>query len=178
MTKKRKSNIIQGGIKMKRLLVFLIAVGFIWRISGIIMAANNDNQQVTIMVVAVNELAVTGGNITLTINTATAGSGLNNATDTTCALDWTTNSSTNKKVTGQLDTDYSAGISLAVSVTVTGGNGVSAGQQTLISASAVDLVTGMHNEFVSANTLGYTASAPTASPATNTKTVTYTIIDQ
>ncbi len=163
---------------MKRLILFLIAVGFIWRISGIVMAANNDNQQVTVTVVAVNELAVTGGNVTLTINTATAGSGLNNATDSNCALDWTTNSSTNKKVTGQLDTDYSAGISLAVNVTVAGGNGGSAGQQTLISATAVDLVTGMHNEFVSANTLGYTASAPVASPGSETKIITYTVIDQ
>ncbi len=163
---------------MKKSIIVLITIGLILLISGIVMAANTDNHQVTITVVAVNELAITGGNITLTINSATAGSGLNNATDNTCALDWTTNSSANKKVTGQLDTDYSAGIALAVNVTVAGGNGASAGQQTLISASAVDVVTGMHNEFVSANTLGYTASAPTASPTSETKTVTYTILDQ
>ncbi len=142
------------------------------------MADNIGDHQVTIIIAVVNELEIIGGNITLTINTATAGSGLIDDTDNTCALDWTTNSGSVKKITGQLDTDYSTGISLAVNVTVAGGNGASAGQQTLISASAVDLVTGMHNEFVSANTLGYTASAPTASPASETKTVTYTILDQ
>ncbi|MCK5534199.1 hypothetical protein KAI68_03710 [bacterium] len=163
---------------MKKLLIILITIGIAFQINGIAMAANNDNHQVSIMVVAINELAITGGNITLTINTATAGSGLNNVTDNTCALDWTTNSGTNKKVTGQLDTDYLAGITLAVNITVAGGNGTSQGNQTLISASAVDLVTGMHNEFVSGNTLGYTASAPTVSPVSETKTVTYTVIDQ
>ncbi|MCK4532993.1 hypothetical protein KAU39_04345 [bacterium] len=163
---------------MKKSIIVLITIGLILLISGIVMAANTDNHTVTITVSAVNELAITGVDPILVISAATAGSGLTNATDNTCALDWTTNSSVNKKVTGQLDTDYSAGIALAVNVTVAGGNGASAGQQTLISASAVDLVTGMHNEFVSANTLGYTASAPTASPASETKTVTYTILDQ
>lgn len=163
---------------MKKLTILLIAIGLILQISGIAMAANNDNHQVTITIVAVNELAITGGDITLTINSAIAGSGLTDVTDNTCALDWTTNSGTNKKITGQLDTDYSAGISLSVNVTVAGGNGASQGNQVLTSGSAADLVRDMHNEFVSANTLGYTASAPTASPVSEAKTVTYTILDQ
>ncbi len=163
---------------MKKITILLVTIGLILQISGIVMGADNDNHQVTITVVAVNELAISGGNITLTINTATAGSGLIDDTDNTCALDWTTNSSANKKVTGQLDTDYSAGISLAVNVTVAGGNGSSAGQQPLISASAVDLVTGVHNEFGSGNTLNYTASAPSASPTSEARTVTYTILNQ
>ena len=156
----------------------MIVLSFVFQVGNVAMAANTANHTVTITVSAINELAITGGNITLTIDTATAGSAADDDTDNTCSLAWTTNSSSNKKLTGQLDTDYSAGISLKVNVTVAGGNGTSEGQQTLASASAVDLVTGMHNENVSSNTLGYTASAPTASPTSEGKTVTYTITDQ
>ena len=163
---------------MKIWLIYFVVVAFVFQISEVVIAGNTANHQVTINIIAVDELIISGGNVALTVNSATAGTSLDDVSDNVCALDWMTNSGTNKKITGQLDADYSSGILLAVNVGVAGGNGDSRGQQTLISASAVDIVTGMHNENVGNNVLGYTTSVSIASPGSETRTVVYTITDQ
>jgi hypothetical protein len=95
------------------------------------------NHTVTIAVSEIAELAVNGGNVTLTISTATAGSLPDAVTDTATSLNWTANRSTSgsgtaRNITAQLDTDYSAGIVLkaTLSTTCSGGgstNGSTAG---------------------------------------------------
>ncbi len=168
----------KNGVKMKRGLIGIFVLGFVFTISGIVITANIATHQVTINIVAVDELIISGGDVTLTVDSATAGTSLDDVSDNACAFDWTTNSGTNKKITGQLDADYSSGVSLSVSVGVAGGNGYSTGHQMLISASAVDIVAGMHNENVGNNVLDYTTSVSIASPVSETRTVIYTITDQ
>ncbi len=138
--------------------------------------AQSANQDVTIVVADINEVSVSG-NLTLTINSATAGSNPDDATDNTTSYSITTNG-TNKKITGQLDVAYASGISLAVDVTAPTG-GTSQGQKTL-STTAQDLVTTMSKLVGSTLTITYTAAA-TLSAAPNgsgeTNIITFTLID-
>ena len=163
---------------MKKWLMGLFVLGFMFTISGIGITANTATHQVTIKIIAVDELTISGDNITLPVNSTITGSVLKDATDNTCSLDWVTNSPNNKKITGQLDADYSVGMSLAVSATVTGGNGAGTGQQTLMNTSAVDIVTGMHNEKDGSSVVDYTTSASGDFFPSETWTVMYTITDQ
>lgn len=134
-------------------------------------AASTDSHTVTVTVTAINEVSITGGNLTLTINSINPDGTLADATDATASLAWTTNEAT-KKIT--VATDVAAGAyTLAVEATgVTGGT--SAGAVTL-STVATDFVTGISNTS-GGGTLSYTASA-TAAAATGSDvhTVTYTI---
>ncbi|MFZ5432869.1 MAG: hypothetical protein ACOZB3_03755 [Calditrichota bacterium] len=156
---------------MRTLGTLVIVVCMSLCIGTLAIAADNDNHQVTVTVVAINELAVTGGDITLTINAATAGSEPDAVNNTTCGLQWTT-TETSKKITVVSDLsapDYTLQVQ-ATSVT----GGTSAGQLT-VSDSAQDLVTGVA-ETTGSCTLSYTASC-TASEGTGSSvhTITYTI---
>ncbi len=131
------------------------------------------------LVVSVNEINVVSvsGNLTLTINSATAGAGPDDATNTTTTYNITTNG-TNKKITGQLDVNYASGLSLAVDLAAPTG-GTSQGQKTL-STTAQDLVTTMSKLVGSTLTITYTASAtPSAAPngSGETNIVTLTLTD-
>jgi len=164
---------------MRRVMTGLAATAFMLGIAGIAAAGPNDHN-VTVTVQAINHIVVAGGNVTLTIDTAEAGQPPASVEDSATKLNWTTNapSSAKKKVTASLDSDFSAGIALKVRVTVSGGNGTSQGQQTL-TASGVTLVTGVYGEATSNNTLTYEASAAvTVPPTSETKTVTYTLVDE
>ncbi|MCK5534188.1 hypothetical protein KAI68_03655 [bacterium] len=162
---------------MKKGLKVLFMLVFIFTIKGIVIASNMASHQVTINIVAVDELIISGGNVTLAVDSSIEENPLKDVSDNACALDWMTNSATNKKITGQLDSDYSCGISLAVNVGVAGGNSVSTGEQTLISGNAVDIVTGMHSENVGGSIIGYTMSALADFPGSETRAVIYTITD-
>ena len=158
---------------MKSIWTLLACAVLLIGIAGIAAAANNDAHQVTVTVNAINELALTGGDITLTINSATAGSDPDDDTDVTCALDWTSNE-TGKKIT-VVSSLVTQNFTLKVLATgVTGGT--AAGQKT-ITDSAQDFVTGVA-ETTGGCTLSYTASA-TAAQGTGSDvhtTVTYTIV--
>ena len=158
---------------MKNLLSILV-LAFLCCGLATTAIAQSATQNVTIVVAAINEVSVSG-NLTLTINSATAGSNPDDATDNTTTYSITTNG-TNKKITGQLDLAYASGLSLKVNLTAPTG-GTSQGQKTL-STTAQDLVTGISGLAESAIQIAYTASA-TAAAASNgageTKTVTFTI---
>lgn len=133
------------------------------------------NQNVTIVVGAINALSVSSGTVSMTISTATAGSAPTDATDNTTSYNITTNGSS-MKLTAVLDAVYSSGISLALNLAAPTG-GSSAGSTTL-TAVAQDLVTGITKKAESTLSIGYTASATTvAAPngAGETKTVTITL---
>ena len=151
-------------------LIAVLALG----LATMVMAASSDNHTVTVTVTAINEVGISGGNVTLTINSATPGSEPDDATDsTTTDLLWTTNEST-KKIT--VDTDLAApDFTLTVEAASVSG-GTSAGEVTL-STTAQDFVTGVSTTTGSCD-LSYTASA-TASDGTGSEvhTVTYTITD-
>jgi hypothetical protein len=149
------------------LLVAVLLTGLL----SVAWAADNDNHEVTVTVSAINELAITGGDITLTINTATAGSNPDAVQDVTCGLLWTVNT-TDKKIvvaTNQASFDHTLKV-LATSV-----SGGTAAAEVTLTDDAQDLVTGVA-ETLGSCTLQYTASA-TAAQGTQSvaHTITYTI---
>ena len=145
------------------LLVAVLLTGFI----SVAWAADNDDHQVTVTVNAINELAVTGGDITLTISSATAGQNPNQATNNTCGLEWTVNT-TNKKITVATNQATFAHALRVQAASVSGGT--SAGEVT-ISDTAQDLVTGVATTLGTC-TLNYRA---TATAAQGTQSVAHTI---
>jgi hypothetical protein len=150
-------------------LVFLLG----WY--GIGRGQSSANQTVTVQVAAINEIAVTGGNITLTINTATAGSEPDAASDnSSCDLLWTTTEAS-KKITVATDQASPTFDLMVKPKFVTGGTGVS-GEVTL-TTSAQDFVTDVATTTGSCD-LQYNAVA-TASDGTGSEvhTVTYTLTD-
>ncbi len=158
---------------MKNLLSILV-LAFLCCGLATTAIAQSATQDVTIVIADINEISVSG-NLTLTINSATAGSNPDDATDNTTSYSITTNG-TLKKITGQLDVVYAAGISLKVNLSAPTG-GTSQGQKTLTTI-AQDLVTGISGLAESAIQIAYTASATPAVPpngAGETHTVTFTI---
>jgi hypothetical protein len=140
-----------------------------------VSSAQTANQTVTIVVADINMISVSSGSITMTINSATAGSNPDDATDTATTYAITTNGSA-KKITAALGTAYASGISLALTLTAPTG-GTSAGAITL-TTSAQNLVTGIATLAESSLGISYTASA-TPSAASNgageAQTVTLTV---
>jgi len=163
-----------NGVSMAgRKFLSLIAILFVLCAASVGLAADNDNHQVTVTVNVINELAITGGNIVLTISTATPGAEPDDATDATTSLDWTTND-TGKKITAATD---NAGATFTLQVNATGvTGGTSAGQITL-STTPADYVTGIATT-VGGCTSTYTASATAAQGnGSDVHVVTFTLTD-
>lgn len=156
---------------MKTYAALLASVVLIFGWIGLASASNSANHTVTVHVDAINEAAVTGGDITLTINSATAGSQPNNATNTACHLNWTTNEA-DKKITVESD---QAAPTYTLKVTATGVSGGTAAPQVTISSVAHDFVTAVATT-IGTCTLSYVASA-TAAEGTgeDVHVVTYTL---
>ncbi|MBI5058799.1 hypothetical protein HZB60_03325 [candidate division KSB1 bacterium] len=151
---------------------FLAAAAMLMICSIVSYADNIANHTVTVQVDVINELEISGGNITLTISTATAGQNPDDATNNTCGLQWTTNEAT-KKITVVTD-QSSPNFTLKVVATgVTGGT--AAAEATLSSTVADDFVTGISTTLGSC-TVGYTAQATAAQGnGSVVHTVTYTL---
>lgn len=151
------------------------AIVFLLGLYGIGLGQNSVNHTVTVQVAAINEIAITGGNITLTINTATAGSEPDEKVDnSTCDLLWTT-TETSKKITVATD-QVSPTFDLRVKPKfVTGGTGILG--EVSLTTSAQDFVTDVATTTGSCD-IQYKAVA-TASDGTGSEvhTVTYTLTD-
>jgi hypothetical protein len=157
---------------MFRTYVAVLAVICSLLLAGAALALDTDSHTVTVTVSAVNELAIIGGNVTLTVNTATAGSDPDEVTDsTTCDLLWTTNE-TSKKVTVATNVAAPDFTLRVLAANVSGGT---AAPEVTLSTTAADFVTGVAQTSGSCD-LSYTASA-TALQGTGSDahTVTYTI---
>jgi hypothetical protein len=159
---------------MKKLL-FCIVAGLIMLFCGSAFA-QTATQTVTFQVTAIDEISVSGDPGALIVNSATAGSQPDAATDATTSYAVTTNGSS-KKVTGEIDSAMPANTTLAVTLTAPSG-GSSAGQVTL-TTSAADLVTGISTLAESGMTISYNFSATAAAGvvASDTRTVTLTLTD-
>ena len=157
---------------MKKLMVVLLALSLCLGLVGTAMAASSGSHSVAITIETINEITVTG---TPTLVISSTGE----VTDSSCTLDWSTNATASKgaKISAQLGTDYATNITLMAAVVPgSSSNGTAATTQTLSATSAVDLVTGLTCEDVTASLITYTATATIAvEPATYTQTVTYTI---
>jgi len=158
---------------MKKLAVALLALVLYFGLAGVAMAANADSHMVTVQVSAINELAIDGEDLTLTINSATAGWDPEDATDdTTCDLLWTTNEPS-KKITVVTDLAFPS-FTLKVEAQTIIGGGTAAGE-VILNTTGTDLVTGVATTTGGCD-LKYTASA-TAEQGTGTEThtITYTL---
>jgi hypothetical protein len=129
------------------------------------------------------DISVLNGDASLTISTATAGMEPDAEIDESCQLQWTTLiSDPTKKITAQTNV-VSPNFTLKVqAVSVSAGDGTSAGQITL-STSGQDVVVSIPADIAPGDpgtcTLRYTASA-NASDGTGSDvhTIIYTILDQ
>jgi len=164
-------------ITMKKLTVLVLACLFLG--AGMVLAADTDNHDVTVIVYPLNHLVLTGGNVTLTIDDVDGNLDPIDDTDNSTAVLWITNSATNKKITVALNSAYATGITLKA--LASGGTGGTPAAEVTLSASAQDFITGTSGEKGN-RTINYTASADETAvpnnPGGETKTVTYTIVDQ
>ena len=131
------------------------------------------NHTVNVEVAAISEIAITG-NATLTINSATAGSDPDDATDNTASYAVTTNESA-VKITAASSVNMASGVTLSVNAGAPAGAS-SAGSVSL-STTAADVVTGLGTVSQSGMTLGYTLAATAAAGQVSATavTVTYTV---
>ena len=149
-------------------LIALVLMGTV----GSAFAADNDSHTVTVTVSAINELAIAGGNVSLTINAATPGSEPDAATDTSTSLAWTTNEAA-RKITVASDLAAPT-FTLKAQATSVSGSGSAAAQLTVTNV-AQDFVTAIATE-VGGCTLSYEASATAAQgTGSDAHTITYTL---
>jgi hypothetical protein len=140
---------------------------------GFAIAADTDSHTVTVTVNAINEISVTGGNILLAINSATAGSEPNNEVDATTGLQWTSNA-TGKKITVESDV---ASPEYTLKALATGVSGGTAASEVTISNVSQDFITGVATT-TGSGTTRYTASATVAGgTGSDVHTITFTIVD-
>jgi len=157
-------------MKMKKFVVLLLCVLFLVVSAGTALADDSASHTVTLTVAAVDDVTITGGNVTLLINSGTGGV-LDDATDSSTSLDWGTNQ-TNRRITVQ--SSLNSAYTLTVAASAISGQGTAPGTVTL-STTAEDFVTGINAGFGEC-TLLYTGSADfTDGTGTEVHTVTYTI---
>src|SRR5690606_6292921 len=130
------------------------------------------NHTVTVTVAEINEVAIVGGNVSLVIDSATAGSEPNPDTDTSTSLDWTTNA-TGQKITVATD---QAAPNFTLTVEATDATGGTTAGPVALSTTAADFVTGISETTGSAD-LSYEASALASDGnGSDVHVVTYTIV--
>ena len=159
--------VLKASLCVTVLLLLLITANTIW-------AAATDNHTVTVTVSAINELAIVGGNVTLTINTATAGSNPDNQTDaTTSDLLWTTNEAS-KKIT-ILSNILAASANFTLTAEATGISGGTATAAQTPTTTAADFITGVATTIGTCD-LSYVGSATAAEgTGSDAHTITYTL---
>jgi hypothetical protein len=156
---------MKNAVRLGMCVVFAVALAS----AG--MAAQSASHTVTVQVNAINELDLTGGNIMLTVGTATAGQEPDAATDTTCHLNWTANQA-NRKITVATDLPSPLFTLKVLAQSVSGGT---AAPEVTLSTTAADFVTGI-SKTVGTCTLGYTTAATAAQgTGSDVHTVTYTL---
>ncbi|MGB2983334.1 MAG: hypothetical protein WBC63_05665 [Candidatus Bipolaricaulia bacterium] len=142
-------------------------------------AANLDTITVNYEVQAINELAISVAAVTLTIDSATAGSEPDDVTDnSTATYALTTNAATDaKKITAAIDTDMPSNVSLYLTLGAPTG-GTSPGEL-LISATPADVVTAIETVAESTLSMTFRLSATVAAGvvASASKTLTLTLTD-
>lgn len=158
---------------MKKLIVCLVILGLIFGMVGTAIAGSDDSHLVTVTVSAINEISATG-TLTLTIDSATAGSDPDSEEDgTTCDLAWTTNEAS-KKITVESSL---ASQSFTLQVVATGISGGTAASVVTLSDTAANFVTAVATTIGGCD-LTYTASATAAQGiGSDEHTILYTITD-
>ncbi len=166
---------------MKKALVALMIMGLMVLMTQMV-SAQAQTQTVNLAVNAISLLSVPAGPVDLTITTGTAGD--INLTSVTAGstYSWTHNSSTAKKITGQLTTALPAsGYSLTVTLSPTAGKGSPVANADLTNGSTVDLVTAIARGADALRTITYTfgatADAASLTAGQSANSVVYTLTD-
>ena len=131
---------------------------------------------VTIEVLAVSQLSVSGDPSTLTLDTI-VGASFTAATNAATTYSFAHNSATNQQITGILDATYSGAVTLDVLLEEPAAGGT---QSTVtLSTTAQVLMTGIPAASETGLSITYTANAPSSqAPVTaETNTVTFTMLD-
>lgn len=138
--------------------------------------AQTATQTVTFQVDTIKAMSASGDPGKLVVNSATAGSSPDDATDNSTSWAVTTNLS-NTKVTGSIDTNMPSGVTLTVSLAAP--SGASSSGDISLSTTDQDLVTGVSQVAESGLTITYTLSATTGAGvvAEDTRTVTFTLLE-
>lgn len=158
-------------VTMKNFFALTLALTFALSATTAFAQSNTATQNVSINVAEIAVIAVTG-NISMTINAATAGQAPDAATASS-SYNMTTNG-TDKKITAELDAAMPTGLTL--NATMAAPTGASSAGKKALSATAVDLVTGISKVRGTGLSLNYEAVATVdAEPDAYTRTVTYTI---
>jgi hypothetical protein len=157
-----------------RKLTAVLAAGLVLSVSETVPAGSTATQTITYEVKAINELSVNGPPAAIVINTANAGAEPDTLTkSTTYAI--TTNET--KKITGKLNEDMPAGVTLKIKLAAPTG-GSSPALPVKLTAGEVDLVTGVSKIAETGLIVTYTLSATAEAGAialNSLKSVTLTI---
>lgn len=160
---------------MKKLVNFVIGIVCLATFASVAGTANNANQTVSFSVIDINGLSVSGNPGLLIINTAAPGLEPDVSTDATTWYNFTTNSSSNKKITAQINGTMPTEVTLKVALAAPAG-AASAGTVDLSAGAVVDVVTGLSKIKDSGLAITYTLSAThKADVVTSSKTVTFTL---
>lgn len=160
---------------MKNNILHTAIAALVLAASGSAFAADNATQTVTYQVQAINELSVSSGSVSLTVNSATAGFAPNAATNSSTTYSITTNE-TGRKIVGAINTDMPDGVTLSVTLGAPDG-AFSTGKKGL-SSTPIALVTGISKKNETGKSISYELAATSAAGvvASASKTVTLTIM--
>ena len=159
---------------MKLLIGVLMTLVMLLSVGSVFAQDPDATADVTIIVPDLNDISVSG-NASITV-AASAGDASATGTSSATTISYLTNAvaGSPKKITGELDALYAAGITLEVAI--------GAGSDVTLAVAAADLLSNISQTSQVGVTLNYTATAlftaATNNPAGETNTVTYTLTDQ
>lgn len=158
---------------MKKFMIIGAATLLVALLAPAAMAAQSDTQTVNFAVNEIQQIDVNDAAVSLTVVTAVAGSDPT-AVTAPSSYSITVNSNSDRKITGVINSAMPTGVTLKVALAPPA-VGTSTSDQTL-SATAVDLVTGMSKTKGLNRDVTYTLSATAeAGEVSGARTVTYTI---
>ncbi len=157
---------------MKKILVICATACMVLGFSASLMADDSDTTTVNYSVAALDSINIDDAAVTLDLTTD-EGDGTFTDASATATYDCSTNAAA-MKITGAIDSDMPAGMTLTANADATG-LGTSAGPQT-ISASAADLVTAISASAANDLNLVFNLDAPITQAATSgSRTFTLTL---
>jgi hypothetical protein len=134
--------------------------------TGLSFAATTGTHDVDIVLAPVAAIAVSGGNITLSMTPGAAGAAVTGDTDNTVTVQYTTvNAAVTRRITAEIDAidlPMPVGTTLSVVATVPGGEGTAAASADLTAGGADDIITAI-------------PSCATGTLGTDGATLTYTL---
>lgn len=155
-----------------KLMVLLLTITF--ELKTQLNASDTAMATVTYTIGSIDSITVSGNPGTLVINSSTAGSGPDSATDSSTTYAVTTNNSV-REVTAALTSNMPLGVTLTVDLVAP--TGATSQGATSLSTTSASLVTGIGNLSQASLGITYVLSATVAAAQTSnaTNTVTYTI---